>query len=273
MKEQDFDQLFQDRKHQLDRMPSPRAWHQLERRLDSHRKRNKFHFARSLSMAAALLLIIVLSIGIALSVPGEQPRLLNQSPLPLASEQLEADDVEAAEELRLAISAQQAEAKRNRLIEDNKERGKRLLASHARTEPGKPSIWQTLLNRTWSLPHGQEGALRLTQGPDATAKGASSIAGLPDFKLKPGSKSKIDMVLELASNGADETYALVYQSPQLAVFEQASGQGRGRISFELLEQNRLAIIWEKADRKALHPVPRQLTPKPQQWMLHQLQLQ
>lgn len=113
-RKKDLFDLFREQQHQLDASPSPRAWRNLERRLGSHRRRNRLSIVRNLSMAAALLLIAVVAVVFTFSVDGEHENRINQSPI--AAESLQTDQVRAAEEIRLAVSAQRAEQQRRSSI-------------------------------------------------------------------------------------------------------------------------------------------------------------
>jgi hypothetical protein len=109
-RKKDLFDLFREHQHLLDAQPSPRAWQKLERRLDSHRRRNRLSTLRNLSMAAAILLIALVAVVLSFAFKRNAGKLLNQSPL--AAEQLQTDQAAAEEELRLAVRAQQAERAR-----------------------------------------------------------------------------------------------------------------------------------------------------------------
>ena len=143
-RKKDVFDLFQEQRQQFDATPSPRAWRNLEQRLDSHRRRNRLSIVRNLAMAAALLLIAVVAVVLAFALERNEHRV-NQDPL--AADALQTDQVQAAEELQLTVSAQRAEQQRREAIQEGGHHQKLIpstLSSHPGTEP-------SLLAANWLL--------------------------------------------------------------------------------------------------------------------------
>ncbi|NBC06777.1 MAG: hypothetical protein GVY26_06240 [Bacteroidetes bacterium] len=145
-RKKDLFDLFREQQHQFDATPSPRAWRNLEQRLDSHRRRNRLSIVRNLSMAAALLLIAVIVVVLAFALE-RNGRQVNKAPL--AVDALQADDVQAAEELRLAVSAQRAERHRQEVIQEGG-RHQKLIPSTLSKQPDA-AIEPSLTAANWLL--------------------------------------------------------------------------------------------------------------------------
>ncbi len=87
-RQKDLFDLFRDNQHKLNEMPSPQAWRRLERRLDSRRRfpRHDRQRWRPLMMAAALLLLAVITFLFSLVLENRRPAYLaanTEAPLPM----------------------------------------------------------------------------------------------------------------------------------------------------------------------------------------------
>jgi hypothetical protein len=155
-RKKDLFDLFRDQQHRMNEAPSPRAWRNLESRLDSHRRRNRLSLVRNLSMAAALLLLAVIAVVLSLSIDSVTFKRVNRGPI--AAEALNANQAEAAEELRLAVSAQQAEQQRRNPIHEGAQDQKLIPAtlSVSHNETAAPSLkaFNWLLGN-WQAANGQ----------------------------------------------------------------------------------------------------------------------
>ncbi len=271
----DIFSLFREHQHQLDRTPSPRAWQKLERRLDGHRRRNRLSTIRTISMAAAVLLLAVVAILISLAL-GEKPgRLLNQSPPPLASEQLQADDLEAAETLRLTRYAQKAEQQRRQPINEGPSDRKLVLAKNQSTALHTAGLdrlewlageWQT---ESTSAPATINWS---TQSPNAlkgTAKYRSQTERLQLYQK--------DDQLFFASDfgkGPMIAYTLQYATPQTLVFENQSAGFPQRVTLQHGNRNRFSLIYENEPSPLTREQKSSLLFRKQRvWELRRLQLQ
>lgn len=56
----DFFELFKENSYKLAEQPTPRTWKRLERRLDAHKRQNRYHINWTLGMVAAVLGLVVL---------------------------------------------------------------------------------------------------------------------------------------------------------------------------------------------------------------------
>jgi hypothetical protein len=56
----DFFELFKENSYKLAEQPTPRTWKRLERRLDAHKRKNRYHINWTLGMVAAVLGLVVL---------------------------------------------------------------------------------------------------------------------------------------------------------------------------------------------------------------------
>lgn len=81
---------FRENQHKLNESPSHLAWERLESRLDQHKDRNQKSIYRILSMAAAVLVLVVFVsvISLMLNPKTDQMALLNASPDGFATEEL-----------------------------------------------------------------------------------------------------------------------------------------------------------------------------------------
>ncbi len=57
--DKEFFELFRKNQYKLNERPSPKTWQRLEKRLDNHYQRQRFASRHTLSMVAALALLIV----------------------------------------------------------------------------------------------------------------------------------------------------------------------------------------------------------------------
>jgi len=228
-RKKDLFDLFREQQHQFDATPSPRAWRNLEQRLDSHRRRNRLSIVRNLSMAAALLLIAVVAVVLAFALERNERRV-NQAPI--AAEALQADQVQAAQELRLAVSAQRAEQARRKAIQEGG-RHQKLIPATLSSEPPtdiKPGLsaanW--LLGQ-WQVASG-ESAQWVQTGPNTFEGQLPCNAELKHcaVRLVEG-----DGQLKLTADfmGAQErTYTLQQFSPRHLVFENKNAKFPKQIS-------------------------------------------
>lgn len=56
----DFFELFKDNSYKLAEQPTPRTWKRLERRLDAHKKQNRYQTNWTLGMVAAVIGLVAL---------------------------------------------------------------------------------------------------------------------------------------------------------------------------------------------------------------------
>ncbi len=76
----DISDLFRDNQHKLNESPSRQAWERLESRLDNHKDRNRTSIYRILSMAAAVVVLVVFASVITFVLnTNEKPMALNES--------------------------------------------------------------------------------------------------------------------------------------------------------------------------------------------------
>ncbi len=84
----DFFELFKENSYKLDEQPTPRTWKRLERRLDAHKRQNRYQTNWTLGMVAAVLGLVVLvgllsvsyesNLGPALAEEEASPRYLEE---------------------------------------------------------------------------------------------------------------------------------------------------------------------------------------------------
>jgi hypothetical protein len=202
-------------------------------------------------MAAAVLLLAVVAILISIAV-GEKPtRLLNKGPQPLASEQLQADDVEAAEELRQTLYAQRAEQQRQRPINEGPADRKLILAKNRSASTALESLnrfdwiegeWQPQDSKAhpaiqWKKigDHAIEG--QMTQG-EATEhirifQDGETLYFSTDFR-----------------KDQQVRFALQYATPNTAVFESSSDGFPKQVTLTRSKNNRLTLKYEQKDAAA-----------------------
>lgn len=220
-RKKDLFDLFREQQHQFDATPSPRAWRNLEQRLDSHRRRNRLSIVRNLSMAAALLLIAVIAVVLAFALERNEHRV-NQAPL--AADALQADQVQAAEELRLAVSAQRAEQRRRKGIQEGGHHQK-LIPSTLSSQPAadtKPSLPAT----HWILGQWQSATGQITRWEKT---GPRTFEGeLPCYEKQKPCAVRIEetagqLKLITSFDGDQEVvYSLKEFHPQQLIFENKS---------------------------------------------------
>lgn len=260
----------------MDHAPSPRAWQKLERRLDGHRRRNRLSTIRTISIAAAVLLLAVVAILISLAL-GEKPgRLLNQNPPPLASERLQADDVEAAETLRLTRYAQKAEQQRRRPINEGPANRKLVLAKSQFTALHATQFEQL----EWLAGEWQSGVASAPVAISWSTAGPNALEGTARHKTlteRLHLYQKDDQLFFASDFGQGQMvdYALQYATPQALVFKNESANFPQRITLKFGNHNRMSLIYENATDSlpAQQPLPSLLFRKQRVWELRRLQLQ
>lgn len=267
----DLFSIFQDNQHLFDSAPSPRAWDKLERRLDGHRSRNRLSTLRTISMAAAVLLLAVVAILISIAA-GEKPtRLLNQSPQPLASERLQADDIEAAEELRQTLYAQQAEQQRQRPINEGPTDRRLVLAKNRSASTALESLSRfDWIEGEW-------------QPQDSKAHPAIQWKKIGDHAIEGQiTQGEVTERIRIFQDGEtlyfstdfrkdqQVRFALQYATPNTAVFENRSEGFPQQVTLTRSKNNRLTLIYEQKDAAA---APGLLNRKQQVRSWYKIQLQ
>ncbi|MEQ8704710.1 MAG: DUF6265 family protein [Phaeodactylibacter sp.] len=241
----DLFSIFQDNRHLFDSTPSPRAWDRLERRLDGHRRRNRFSMLRTFSMAAAVLFLAVLGVLISVAV-GEKPaRLLNKGPQPLASEQLPADDIEAAEELRQTLNTQQAEKQRQRPINEGPTDRKLVLAKDRSNSTALESLnrlqW---LEGDWQPQDAKaHAAIHWEKVGRHALKGELQHSGTTEHIRIFEEGGTLYFSTDLGKE-AQARFALQYATPGMAVFERDNDTFPQKVILSRSKHNRLMLRYE-----------------------------
>lgn len=267
----DLFSVFRDNQRLFDTPPSPRAWSKLERRLDGHRSRNRVSLIRNLSMAAAVLLLAVVTILISIAVGKKPTRFLNQSPQPLAAEQLQTDDVEAAEELRQALNAQRAEQQRRQPINEGPADRKLVLAKSQEGAAALESVnrfnwlkgaWAPQDNALHPPIHWEEISGHAMEG---TIRRAGKTERIRIFQEGSTLYFSADF-----GKSAPAKFALQYATPSTAVFERKAPGFPQKVTLSRSKNDRLTLRYEQAGGA---PKPGLLTRKQrvQEWYKIQLQ--
>lgn len=267
----DLFSIFRDNQHLFNSAPSPRAWDKLERRLEGHRSRNRLSFLRTVSMAAAILLLAVVAILVSIAV-GEKPsRLFNQSPKPLASEQLQADDIEAAQELRQTLYAQQAEQQRQRPVNEGPADRKLILAK----DRSASSALESLNRFDWLEGKWQPQDTKAHPAIHWEKIGSHAIEGLVD---RDGATENIRIFQDGETlyfstdfeRKSQVRFPLQYATPGMAVFETTEAGFPKRITITRNRNNRLTLLYEQ---KHTDPSPGLINRKQQARAWYKIQLQ
>lgn len=267
----DLFSIFRDHQHQFDTPPSPRAWDKLERRLDGHRRRNRLSMLRNFSMAAAVLLLAVITVLVSMAL-GEKPgRFLNQSPAPLASEQLQTDNVEAAEELRQTQRTQRAEQQRQQPINEGPADRKIVLAKKREASSALESVAKLYwLEGNW-------------QAQDSRSHGAVNWVKIKQHAIEgqiehEGQTEHFRIFQEGATlffstdfgQGQRKRFALQYATPNTAVFEREGPVFPKKIILSRTKHNRLVLLYEQ-DKENLKSGVLSRKQKVRKWYKIQLQ--
>ena len=251
--------IFQDNQHLFDQAPSGGAWDKLEGRLDRHRRRNRFSMIRSLSMAAAVLLLAVVAILLSIAV-GEKPsKLLNKSPQPIASESLEKNTLESVEELRQTRYTQLAERQRQRSINEGSPDRKLVLARNREAS----SALETVSSFSWLEGNWEPRAVDAHAPINWKKIGEHALEGT----INNGGKEELIRIFQEENTlyfatdfgqGQQLRYALQYATPYTADFERKGGEHPRQIELTRNKNNSLSIVYrQQTSEKPLHLLARE----------------
>lgn len=271
-RKKDLFDLFREQQRQAGAAPSPRAWRKLEQRLDGHRRRNRLSTVRNLSMAAALLLITVIAVVLALAVERHDDGQRANAPL-VAVEALQVDDAKTAEERRLTVSAQRAEARRRNTIQEGGRHQQLIPATIA----GKPSAnpQPSLLAASWLLGQWQSVKGEIIQWEQL---GLHTLEGkIPCNEQQASCTARIKEVsgtLQLITDvgGLHEAaYALQQFNSRQLVFENTAVKFPKEIRLNRDGINSCLMIF--CNPAAKDKASNKLSNKPMLWRLERLRLQ
>ena len=248
-RKKDLFQLFRDNQHKLNQAPSPRTWQRLEQRLDAYQPKRRFSLFRTLSMAAAVLVLVVLVSLISLLAGGRDNRFLasNGKAAPSALEDLRHTDADPYE-LQTVKITQQAQQQLRRPISEG-DASKKLVVS---SQNSNQSSGHAPLNSfNWLLGQWQSNANSKTTVDVWKRLSPRAIEGT---STSEGPQQRVEHLRIFQENGSlyfstdlggreTNLYTLLSLTEQEAVFENLSLDFPQQAIFRRDGQEGMAIIY------------------------------